>query len=119
MRDADAEAAFYQNVLGYDVFDLPSDDGRDHAILSTDDFARASVNSMPADSARRHPHWINFVRVLDVSDAAAKALTLGGRVLVEPHADRHGGRLAIIADPQGAPFGVMEWSETDEQGGAK
>ena len=119
VRDADAEAAFYQNVLGYDVFDLPSDDGRDHAILSTDDFARASVNSMPADSARRHPHWINFVRVLDVSDAAAKALTLGGRVLVEPHADRHGGRLAIIADPQGAPFGVMEWSETDEQGGAK
>jgi predicted enzyme related to lactoylglutathione lyase len=119
VRDVDAEAAFYQNLLGYEVYDLSSDDGRDHAILSTDDLARASVNSMPADSIRRHPHWINFVRVLNVSDAAARALTLGGRVLVEPHSDRHGGRVAIIADPQGAPFGVMEWSESDEQGGAK
>jgi predicted enzyme related to lactoylglutathione lyase len=40
-------------------------------------------------------------------------VTLGGRVLVEPHADRHGGKIAIVADPSGAVFGLMEWSDTD------
>jgi len=119
VHDADAEAAFYQDLLGYEVYELPSDDGREHAVLSSDEFARASVNTMPTDAMHRHPHWLNFVRVLNAGDAVARALSLGGRVLVEPHADRHGGQVAILADPQGTPFGVMEWSEAGAAGDAK
>ena len=114
-RDADATAAFYQTVLSCDVFDLESDDGLRHVVLSTDGYARAGVNELPTDSARRHPHWLNFVRVLDANDAATKAVALGGRVLVPPHVDRHGGELAVIADPTGAPFGVMEWTHSDSK----
>jgi len=114
-QDPDKGAAFYQALFGYDVFDVPSDDGLEHLILSTDDFARASVNALPSHSSRRHPHWLNFVRVVDAVDAAAKVVTLGGRVLVEPHVDRHGGKVAIVADPTGAPFGLMEWSDTDSK----
>jgi hypothetical protein len=62
---------------------------------------------------RRYAHWLNFVRVTDAADAAKKAVALGGRVLVEPRIDRHGGHLALLADPNGAPFGVMEWSDAD------
>ena len=112
-KDAGAEAAFYQNLLGYDVFDLPSDDGLEHLILSTDDFARASANDLERGSARRHSHWLNFVRVENAAEGAAKAVALGGRVLVEPRVDRHGGMLAVVADPAGAPVGLMEWSESD------
>jgi predicted enzyme related to lactoylglutathione lyase len=112
-KDAGAEAAFYQNLLGYDVFDLPSDDGLEHLILSTDNYARASANDLERGAARRHSHWLNFVRVDNAAAIAAKALAMGGRVLVEPRADRHGGMLAVVADPAGAPFGVMEWSESD------
>jgi hypothetical protein len=32
-------------------------------------------------------------------------------VLVEPRIDRHGGRVAIVADPLGAPFGLLEWPD--------
>ena len=35
---------------------------------------------------------------------------LGGRVLVAPRVDRQGGKIAVVADPQGAPFGLLEWS---------
>ena len=115
----DTAAAFYQTLFGYDVFDLPSDDGLEHVILSTDDYARASVNALPSDSSRRHPHWLNFVRVVDAVGVAAKAVALGGRVLVEPHIDRHGGKVAVVADPTGAPFGLMEWSDTDSKKEAK
>jgi uncharacterized protein len=112
-KDAGAEAAFYQELFGYDVFDLPSDDDLDHLILSTDDYARASANSFPSGSARRHPHWLNFVRVENAANMAAKVVAMGGRVLVEPRVDRHGGMLAVVADPAGAPFGLMEWSDSD------
>jgi hypothetical protein len=46
-----------------------------------------------------------------------KAIALGGKVLVEPREDRHGGQLAVIADPSGAPIGVMEWAGTEEAEG--
>lgn len=112
-KDAGAEAAFYQELFGYDVFELPSDDDSVHLILSTDNYARASANSLAAGSTRRHPHWLNFVRVDNATDMTAKVIAMGGHVLVEPRVDRHGGMVAVVADPAGAPFGLMEWSESD------
>jgi len=114
-KDAGSEAAFYQELFGYDVFDATSGDGLEHLILSSDDYARASANTFPVDSARRHPHWLNYVRVDNAVAAAAKAVSMGGRVLVEPHADRHGGMVAVIADPAGAPVGLMEWTDSDSK----
>jgi predicted enzyme related to lactoylglutathione lyase len=113
--DPDRAAKFYQSVFGYDVFDLPSDDGLQHIVLSSQDFARAGINSLPKDAQRRHAHWLNFVRVNDTGEAVASAVALGGRVLVEPRLDRHGGKIALLADPYGAPFGVMEWAPGDSQ----
>jgi len=113
VKDPVDEAAFYQKIFGYDVFDLPGDDGIKHAILSSDDYARAGVNALPGDAKRRHAHWLDFLRVADAGETANKALTLGGRVLVEPYLDRHGGKIAVLADPAGAPFGVMEWTVDD------
>jgi predicted enzyme related to lactoylglutathione lyase len=112
-RNPGAEAAFLQQVFSYDVFDLASDDGFEHVILSSDDYARASANAMPGDPARRHAHWLNFIRVGHTIDMVAKVQALGGRVLVEPHVDRHGGQVAVVADPAGAPFGLMEWTDSD------
>jgi len=114
-RDAEAGIAFYQNVFGYEVFDLQSDDGLQHAVLSTDNLARASVNALPVDAVHRQSHWLNFVRVADAADTATRAVAAGGRILVAPRVDRHGGKFAVIADPAGAPFGVMEWSDADSK----
>jgi predicted enzyme related to lactoylglutathione lyase len=109
----DAAARFYQHVFGYDVFDLPSENGLEHIVLSSQDYARIGINSLPKDSARRRAHWLNFVRVEDTDASVAKAVALGGRVLVEPRIDRHGGKIALLADPSGAPFGIMEWTASD------
>jgi predicted enzyme related to lactoylglutathione lyase len=117
VKDPKQETDFYKSLLGYDIYDLASEGGSEgdaqHYILSGDNYARAGLNSLPADSMRRHPHWLNFVRVTDAAAAAKSAVALGGRVLVEARLDRHGGYLAVLADPSGAPFGVMEWSDTD------
>ena len=119
VKNPKQETAFYKTLFGYDVYDLASESGSaddaQHYILSTDDTARVGLNALPTDSTRRRPHWLNFVRVTDAAETAKKAVALGGRVLVEPRIDRHGGQLAVLADPSGAPLGVMEWTDTDTQ----
>jgi uncharacterized protein len=113
--DPDSDAAFYQALFDYEVFDLPADAGAQHLMLASEDQARASANSVPASMPNMHPHWLNYVRVEDAVKATAKLVALGGRVLVEPRVDRHGGKVALVADPLGAPFGLLEWTETDSK----
>jgi hypothetical protein len=118
-HDPGEEAAFYQAVFGYEAFDLPHEDGLEHVLLATDNYARASSNALPAEAAKLRPHWLNFVRVGNTADAVAKAESLGGHVLVKPHQDRHGGEVAVVADPTGAPFGLLEWTQADSKQVAK
>ena len=114
-KDAGTEAGFYQQLFGYEVYETDGDDGLVHVILSSGDYARASANGFAGSPARRRSHWLNFIRVTSAADMAAKVTAMGGRVLVEPRVDRHGGMLAVVADPAGAPFGLMEWSDSDSK----
>lgn len=114
-KDPDTDAAFYQTLFDYEVFDLPSADGAQHLMLASHNYARASANSLPANRPNMHSHWLNFVRVEDAVKMTAKAVALGGRVLVEPRLDRHGGKVAVVADPLGAPFGLLEWPDTESK----
>jgi predicted enzyme related to lactoylglutathione lyase len=109
-KNPETDAAFYQILFGYEVFE--ADPAARHLILASDGLARASANALPGEPGRAHPHWLNFVRVEDADAMAAKVVALGGKVLVPSRADRQGGRIAVVADPMGAPFGLIEWSET-------
>ncbi|HWA79684.1 MAG TPA: VOC family protein [Acetobacteraceae bacterium] len=106
--DPNGAAAFYQKLFGYDVFPLPPDGSMQHLILASGGYARASVNSLPPGRPNVRPHWLNYVRVDDAGATAARAAALGGRVLIAPRMDRDGGKIALIADPLGAVFGLLE-----------
>jgi len=113
--DPDADAAFYQTLFDYEVYDLPANEGTKHLMLASDNYARASVNTLPANRPNVHPHWLNFVHVEDAVKMTARLVALGGRVLVEPRDDRHGGKVAVVADPLGAPFGLLEWPDNENK----
>jgi uncharacterized protein len=113
--DPKTDATFYQALFDYEVFDLPADTGAQHLMLASDNYARASANTLPANAPDFHPYWLNYVRVEDAVKMAAKVVALGGRVLVEPRVDRHGGMVTVVADPLGAPFGLLEWQDTQSK----
>ena len=115
--DPDTDAAFYQTLFDYEVFELPAAPGHQHLMLATDNYARASANTLPVNKPGSHPHWLNYVRVDDTVKMIEKVVALGGRVLVEPRVDRHGGKIAVVADPSGAPFGLIEWPDTESKRG--
>jgi predicted enzyme related to lactoylglutathione lyase len=111
--DPDTDAAFYQTLFDYEVFDLPDDGGSQHLLFAADNYARASANALPENRPNVHPHWLNYVHVEDAVAMSAQVVALGGRVLVEPRVDRHGGRVAVVADPLGARFGLLEWPDNE------
>ena len=52
-------------------------------------------------------HWHVYFGVADADATVAKATELGGSVLVPPF-DTPVGRMAVIADPQGAVFSIIQ-----------
>src|SRR5262249_21167573 len=54
------------------------------------------------------PHWTSNVCVADVDATVAEVRKLGGRVLMEPSEFPKVGRLAGIADPQGAAIHLFK-----------
>jgi predicted enzyme related to lactoylglutathione lyase len=112
LRTTDAQAAgpFYRAVFGWE----------------TDEFAPGIVlfrrpgyvggepeQPVPRDvvavmmGGESDPGWGVDVWVADADATAALAASLGGRVVVEPHAIP-GFRNAVIADPQGAVLSVSQ-----------
>ena len=112
--DASSAAAFYQDLAGYEVIRDERFPATPHFFLAAQGFARASLAEIPAGRTGLPPDWLYFVRVGDVSATLARAVELGGRVIVEPNSAVLDGRIAVIADPGGAPLGLMEWDDDGE-----
>ena len=53
------------------------------------------------------PHWLTYFAVDDGDLSAARAVDLGGSLVVSPVDLPNVGRLAVIADPGGAPFALF------------
>ena len=53
------------------------------------------------------PHWLAYFWVDDVDASAAKAKQMGANLCVLPMTIENVGRMAVIADPQGAVFAIF------------
>jgi hypothetical protein len=54
------------------------------------------------------PHWMIYFAVADCDVMSEKATSLGGQVCVPPTDIPKIGRFAVITDPQGAVFSIMQ-----------
>jgi predicted enzyme related to lactoylglutathione lyase len=113
--DVAREAQFYAAVFDYQIVDATPTSTGQHVLLASEDYARASVNMIPPGHSGMQAHWVHYVRVASAPAAVAKAVSLGGRVLVSPRMDRHGGMIAVVADPLGAPVGLFEWPDAESK----
>lgn len=102
-----AAETFYGKILGWTVQDSGMEGFDYHLARSGDDMV-AGMMVMPDDVAAMPPFWMIYFDVDDADRIAAAAKAAGGTVHREP-ADIPGtGRFAILADPQGAAFGILQ-----------
>ena len=109
--DPIAAKAFYDSVVGWSIGSDTVAPGLEYRMIGRSDGGNAGGvltldAAMAANGAR--PCWLGYVAVGDVDDTVAKATAAGATVLM-PAWDQPGvGRLAMIADPQGAPLYLMD-----------
>lgn len=107
-----AAGEFYNAVLGWQMVDSGMPDFTYHLAKSEDDMV-AGLMEMPPDVAGMPPMWLIYFAVDDADSAAAEAQAAGARLHREP-ADVPGtGRFAILGDPQGAGFGILQPDMSD------
>lgn len=97
---------FYQNVFDCTVEAVVSADF-DYVTLHVDDRPVASVHGLGQALPRdRGPHWMTHFEVADVDEAVERVVELGGHV-VKPAWEASYGRMATVADPEGAAFTLV------------
>ena len=105
-RDAKKAQKFYDEVLGWKV--EPFGDSDYDMILAGDTPDTMIGGYTEPAKGREKPHWISYVSVENVDEAAKAAAANGGKIIEPPHDLPGVGRAARIADPQGAELYVFK-----------
>ena len=95
---------FYHDLLGWE-YEL---DGVFTRIFNR---GRANGGMLQLDDVA--PIWVPHFRVADVDVAISRVKALGGAIEIDKHVEDDGARWAVVADPAGAQFYVMELLRAD------
>lgn len=108
--DADGARTFYDAVVGWNIGEsVPEYNG--YRMIGRSDGGMAGGVLPISDEMREHgarPGWLGYIHVTDVDQKVAAIEAAGGRALMAPTDIPNVGRIALVADPQGAPFYVMK-----------
>ena len=98
---------FYSKLCGWQIVDDEKDRSGYLHIKNGEHF----IGGIPPAAHRQPevpPHWLPYFWVEDVDASAEKAKKLGGKLYLDPVSMPEVGRLAVIADPQGAVFAIFK-----------
>ena len=101
--DAHAAAAFYKDVIGWDVKDSGMPD-RTYLLLSVGGVGIGGLMPIPPEAHGARPAWMGYIAVDDVDEYAARITAAGGSITRAPEDIPTVGRFAVAKDPHGAGF---------------
>ena len=107
--DAEGAKAFYDAVVGWNISEGAPEFGG-YRMIGRSDGGNAGGVLPLTDEMQQHgarPTWLGYVSVADVDQAVAAIEQAGGKGLMPAFDIPNVGRIALVADPQGAPFYVM------------
>ena len=109
--DQEQAKAFYQEVLGWTINNMPMQDGSSYSAAAVGETAIGGFSPMPEDNGS----WTIYFTVADVDSSVATAQAKGATVL-QPPMDMPGvGRMATLTDPHGARFAMITYESMMSQ----
>jgi uncharacterized protein len=103
--------AFYSDLFGWKMVagkdNQPAKPGDYYHIVNGQDM-QGGVASPAQRDPNAPPHWLIYVTVADCKATVAKAKSLGANVYVDTMDIGDEGIIAVLADPQGAAFGLHQ-----------
>jgi uncharacterized protein len=109
-----AASKFYGKVFGWSFQTFGAGRGPGYTLaLSDGEPVGGMLKRDHSDSQEKGSRWVGMISVADVKAAARYAQEHGGKVVVAPRALKGRGEMALLADPEGTPFGVIRSSSGD------
>jgi predicted enzyme related to lactoylglutathione lyase len=113
--DIAAAKKFYGDLFGWTLVDTPAGPDMFYTMAMLDGKEVAGLYERGPQQQDVPPHWMSYVSVANADEAAAKAKSLGGTVVMEAMDVMTAGRMAMIQDPTGAMMGL--WQPKEHIGG--
>jgi len=96
---------FYSTVLGWTR--RIQHVGAEYTSFINGERAAAGMVLLSPES-HRQSHWLTYFGVIDLDTTVSKALACGARLVKAADGNAPSGRFAILLDPQGAAFGLIQ-----------
>jgi len=108
--DPEGSKAFYDAVVGWDISEAAPEFQGYRMIGRSDGKFAGGVLPISAEMQQHgaRPTWLGYIHVTDVDRSVGKIEQAGGKSLMPATDIPNVGRIAMVADPQGAPFYVMK-----------
>ncbi|WP_299676027.1 VOC family protein [uncultured Roseobacter sp.] len=103
--DQSAAKAFYAEVLGWSITDMPMQDGSSYSAVAIGETAIGGFSPVPAEQGG----WTIYFTVPDVDASVTEASSRGATVVTPPGDVPGVGRMATLTDPQGARFALITY----------
>jgi len=107
--DPKAATDFYAKLFGWAIKNMDMGTGPYH-VVNVGESGVGGIMGFPPGAQGMPPAWGCYVTVNDVDETARQAVALGGKIVM-PGMDIPGvGRMAVIADPQGATLNIITYA---------
>jgi predicted enzyme related to lactoylglutathione lyase len=104
---------FYGGLFGWTFAELGDGAGAYTMAYKAGYPVSGMVERKELRNKERQARWIGFLSVANVEAAAASVAGKGGRVLIPPRQVPDRGEMAVVADPDDAPFGLINSASGD------
>ncbi|MET0621274.1 MAG: VOC family protein [Thermoanaerobaculia bacterium] len=110
--DLEASKKFYATLLGWQYSETTVL-GKKYTVARLGKQPVAGMRGPDSELGKTASHWLPYMSAPDVDATVTKAKASGAKILAGPVDVGTLGRAAVLADPQGAPFGVVRLSAGD------
>ena len=106
-RDVPGAKDFYSRLVGWKTLPWPLDPA--YTVCHADAGPVAGIMEIPSDLPSEVPsHWLQYIGTRDVDSTAQAAVRAGGSIVKGPSDMQGAGRYAVLKDPQGAVFAIID-----------
>ncbi|MEP7075553.1 MAG: VOC family protein [Acidobacteriota bacterium] len=110
-KDLAAAIEFYAKLFGW-TLEQSKVTGMDYKEIQRDGVSYGGMMEIDEKWGPEPPpsHWSTYIAVANADETTAKIKANGGSVKVPPFDAPGVGRMAMVSDPSGAPFAIIQFA---------